>query len=335
MPGFKTRLLGCLVAISLITGCGDDDKGNGPIDYTARFDQIADALTSAESDFITSNADMTASLDYFSPYIAATIGAGALAKENSVTCFPAGVAGKIFNFNGTTYVADVDTGVVATAVRFRLYQIAQNGTPILTEPSGHIQVTCEAGASSQVEIVSGTVLIASTSYTVSTGAVTGGIRSSDGSTEALIDGFLSNEGDLGLSFLLEDADIEATYSFPLLGTGTRVVNAAIIGPVPEPDWGFFVDVTVDGDDDVTSGGVHFRVEPDIFASAAACVASGTLASPVFTAPTSECPDTDAERLDVTTAQLQDMSAAYHSLHELWDGVAGLVQANLAVLALGG
>jgi hypothetical protein len=328
-----TRLLGCLVAISLIAGCGDDDKGNGPIDNTARFDQIASALTSAESDFITSNADMTASLDYFSPYIAATIGAGALAKENSVTCFPAGVAGKIFNFNGTAYVADVDTGVVASSVRFRLYELSQGGTPILTEPSGHIQFTCEAGLGADVQIVSGTVLIASVTYVQHTREISGGIRSSDGSTEALIDGVLYNEGSLELNFLLEDDDMQATYEFPLSGTGTRIANASF-WPYPDPDWGFFVDVTVDGNDDVTSGAAHFRVEPDIFPSVAACVASGTLVSPVFTAPTSECPEWEAERLNVSTAQLQDMAAAYHSLHELWDGIAGLVQANLAVLALG-
>jgi len=334
MPGFKTRLLGCVVAISLIAGCGDDDNGNGPIDNAARFDQIADALTTAESDLITSNEDITASLEYFTPFIAAKLGVGALAKGSLVTCFPEGVDGKIFHFNGTTYVADVDTGIVASTVRFSIYELAQNGTPILAQRSGHIQFTCVAGSSAEVQIVSGTELIASASYAENTRTITGGLRSSDGETETLISGMISIEGDLELSFLFEDDDIQASYTFPLQGTGTRIANAEIFGPYPNPDWGLFIDVTVDGDDDVTAGAAHFRVEPDIFASAAACVASGTLSSPVFTAPTSECPDNDAERLDVTAAQLEDMSAAYRSLRALWDGVAGLIEANLALLALG-
>ena len=341
MPGFMPKPLGFLVAICLTIGCADDN-GNGPIDAAARFDQIADALTGAEDDFITSNADITASLEYFTPFIAATLGIGSLSKVSQQSCFPVGVARKILHFNGTAYVADVDTGVVESSARFILYRLSPGGAPILTERSGHIQFTCVEGLGADVQIVSGVVLVASVSYSQHTRIVTGGIRSSDGTRDILIEGAHSIEGDLELNFLLEEDDIQATYGFPLSGTGTRIAHATIIGPYPEPDWGFFADVTVDASNDVTSGAAYFRVEPDVFGKVAACIASGTLASPVFTAPTPECPMSQADRLAVTAAQLavtaaqlQDMAEAYHSLHELWKGVAGLIEADLAILALGG
>ncbi len=339
MPGLMPKPLGFLVVIFLIIGCGDD-SGNGPIDNTARFDQIADALTGAESDLITSNADITASLEYFTPFIAATLGLGQFGRagesSGQQTCLPASVLGKIYNFNGTSYVADLDTGVTEFNTRFRLYRISM-GEPVLEQRIGHIEFYCiDAGVRvAEIRIVSGAVLVASVTYSQQTRIVTGGIRSSDGTKDMLIEGAISIEGDLELNFLLEEDDIQATYGFSLFGTGTRIAHATIIGPYPEPDWGFFVDVTVDGDDDVTSGAAYFRIEPDVFGKVAACIASGTLASPVFTAPTPECPISQADRLAVTAAQLQDMAEAYHSLHELWTGVSGLVQANLAILALGG
>lgn len=333
MPGFTFKPLGPLVAACLLIGCSDDN-GNGPIDNTTRFDQIADALTGAEHDFLTSNAGITASLEYFSPFIAAKLGFGGLAKSDQQSCLPVDVSGKILKFNGTAYVVDIDTVLAQPSARFILYRMSQSGTPILSEPTGHIQFTCEAGLAADVQVVSEDVLIASVAYSEQSGLVTGGIRSSDGTKDMLIDGGLSIEGDLELNFLLEDDDMQATYEFPLSGSGTRIAHAAIIGPNPEPDWGYFADVTVNSSDNVTSGAAHFRIEPDILGKVAACIGSGTLSSPVFTSPTSSCPPTEVERLDVTAAQLQDMSDAYHSLYELWTGVSGLVRVNLALLALG-
>jgi len=342
MPAFiharhVARALALLLVASLLATCGDDSSSSK--DDRGVFGDMADVLQSAEDDFLTANAAIFASADSMKPYIAAILDLNTRTTASvsaPTSCLVEGAGGKIYSFNGESYSGIDDPNVPDYTARFRLYKLSSAGQPQLDHEIGHVDYTCvDVGVPvTETQIFSDSVLVASTTYSKQSGNISGTLRTPVGSKSLLFLGDLSLELVLNVRFVLSDK-IQGEYRFPMGTSDTRRAEVAI-AHAPATLWGLDIVMTVNGSGAVTDSGYalyrHYEGS-SLKSGIAACIESGTLEAPVFSAPTVACYD-GAEPMSVSHTQLAAISDSYQPLRALWLTTANLVEICRSLVPLG-
>ena len=235
-----------------------------------------------------------------------------------------GLGGRTYTINGEPFTSAVDSLVPGYTARFRLFQLSSAGQPLLDLEIGYIDYSCvEIGVLvTEAQIVSDSVSIASITFSQQSGNITGLIRTPDGSASLDFNGRLHLNAGLLMTVTFSLDDLEANYESPLAELGAR--HADIFVRIP-PDIDLKGEVYVNGQNQVTEGTMWYREGGEY--SLAACIESGTLSSPAFLTPSTDCyhGENEIELMSANDAQLQAMSDSYRSLRALWLTAANLVE----------
>jgi hypothetical protein len=335
MPAFidarpVARALASLLTASLLATCGDDSSSSK--DDRGVFGDMADALQSAQADFLTANTAIFASVEYMKPYIAELLELPPVVSASVSTptsCLLDGVGGRTYTINGEPFTSVTDTLVPDNTARFRLFQLSNTGQPLLNHDIGYIDYRCIDADTlvTEVRISSDTILIASITYPAATGKLGGVFRVPDGSRTLAFGRLGDDESMLRIKFQIPG--FPCSYDFPTSGTGTRSGGALVARYLPERrDLDF--DFQASSLDSILGG---FVLYADTQLNLAACIESGTLSAPVFSFPSTECHE-EYELMLVNHAQLQAMSENYIALRALWLTTANLMEICRSLVPLG-
>lgn len=330
-----------LLATTILTTCGDD--GSSPKEELGVFGEMAETLGQAEHEFLDANAEISASVQVMEPHIAAVFGLNSLSAGHFApmqnSCLPEDVQGKLFEFDGSAYVADADTMIDEFTTEFLLYELSNEGTPIRDSIIGRLGLSCldHLQPMAEIRIYYGSFLVASTSFAPSTGHVSGWFRTPDGSELMSYEGMWNYHvapAQLTLTFDLDWENLEATYSHYYLDrSSSSVVDLTIHKDNTDLGTEFEATMIMEEMPAVDNGyALFFEEGSGGPAQHAACIRSGTIEIPVFSTPSTECFDTQIARMSVTPAQLESMSSACQSLHAFWLASSGHVEALRAIFA---
>ncbi len=322
-----TRALALLLTASLLTTCSDDSSSSN--DDRGVFGDMADVFQSSRDTVFTANAAHYASAEAMKPYIDAfldlnTLGAQSASAETS--CLLDGRGGRTYTINGGPFTSVVDSLVPFYTARFRMFQLSSVGQPLLNQEIGHIDYTCvDVGVPlTEVQIFNDSVLIASTTYSPTSGNISGTFRSPDGSNPLTFFGEPSGQEYTRFRFIVGNLEVHYTVSLQE-NSGERFVGLGVQdapnGTAAETffDVGFWVNES----DEVLDGGASYTEGPIM--RAAACIESGTIVAPVFSTPEGDCFSPQVPRLPINDAQLQAMSELYQAARAFWLTAANLVE----------
>jgi hypothetical protein len=261
-------------------------------------------------------------MDTMLPHITAALdlASSQLAKPSVPnSCLPEGTGGKLFTFNGESYSGQTDPLVQSYTARFELYGLSASGQPIINQKIGYVDLTCaDLGVPvTEIQVFSGTTLVGSTTYSPSSGLVSGALRSPDAAVSLTFLGEEQQSGYVFYSFIAASYEVQAfSYDTPSLSSrafGVRV-NDAPNGTAPEIF--FEIDVTTNWVSGQVTGGDASYTEGPI-TRGAACILTGTIELPVFTRPTQACFSEDVELLSINSAERAAMLDIYQSARSYW------------------
>lgn len=308
----RLRVLSTLaLCIALGTGCGSDkstnpkdDGGGGGGGGSTQANQFADGIKSFTDQYYAANAAAYASLEYFGPYIYASLGlpappAPARALTAQASCF-AGVDGTTYVFNGEAYVAGEISDAPPNSVRYVLYRLDTLGAPDLADSIGYLEIRCEIPDGSIVRNVGATlvangVLVLDMSGYVSEGTgtlVINGILGASGRTpvEIQIAGSFSPDlVDISTNFFPPGIQLQAGTVDDLL-TGARTRGVSVFWFAQETiEWEVLLRLEADAaSETISEGALYYGLTSQGSPQLVACASGGTLAQPVFTAPNASC-----------------------------------------------
>lgn len=316
------------------SGCGDDDKGGGPNGGgdAGEFGDIAEALTDAEDQLLVANTAVYASVDFFAPLIVTALSAaGIQAAGVQEACVPAGSLGQTFEFDGATYVAAPDAAVPANGTRFRLYQMTPGGTPNLAAPIGYVVITCTqdevAGIIGTIDVTFGSATVFSLTAEIGPGvlAVNGTMRGPSGSPALQYQGGAVLTTDITIGFIFPGQFSVSYGEYGDAGEGPYLV-ADVTGPYPNAEWQFYTHINFDQTGDFTQGYAQYSATSEY--GVVACVSSGSLEEPVFSAPSSSCAQ-GGPIMTTSVAERQAMADGLKALRSLWLTVTGFIELGLS------
>lgn len=314
------RALALLLVASTLTTCGDDSSSSK--EDRGVFGEMADALAQSEADFLTANAEVFASAEYIQPYIIDLLNSTAQSATSamaSTSCLPEGVGGRTYTINGMPFTSVEDSLVPEYTARFRLFKLSNTGAPQLNQEIGYIDCGCRGIGVREAEIgiFSDTGMVASVAFLEYSGAVTGVIRNSTGTTSLPFEGSLGHFG-LNMAFIIPEGSTEF-YSAPLLPAATMPVRAYIVLQHSELD----IHLNADQYGEVVTGHAVYAGSAGRFL--AACTVSGTLNLPDFTMPSMNCYTDSVDLMPVSNAKLDAMSDSYRPLRAFWLTTVNLVE----------
>lgn len=312
--------LALLLAATLLTTCGDDSSSSN--DDRGVYGDMADVLQEVEDTVLVANAALYASMDSLLPHITAALDLSssqlaASAVPNS--CLPEGTGGQRFTFNGETYTGQTDPLVQSYTARFDLYRISASGQPMLDQTIGYVDLTCaDLGVPvTEIQLFNGTTLVGSTTYSPTSGLISGTLRSPNAAVSLTFMGDEQEQGYVFFSFIADSYEVHAFgYETPSLSThafGIKV-NDAPNGTAPEIF--FEIDVVTNAISAQVTGGDATYTEGPI-TRGAACILSGTIESPVFTRPTGACFSEDVELLSINSAERAAMLEIFQAARAYW------------------
>lgn len=324
MTNSRLRSITCslvlLLSATLLTTCGEDSSSSN--DDRGVYGDMADVLHEVEDTVLVANAALYASMDTMLPHITAALelSRGQLAASTVPnSCLPEGTGGMLFTYNGESYTGQTDPLVQSYTARFELYALSASGQPILNQKIGYIELTCaDLGVPiTEMQLFNGTTLVGSTTYSPTSGLISGTLRSPDAAVSLTFMGDEQDQGYVLFSFIADSYEVHAfSYETPSLSSsafGVKV-NDAPNGTAPEIF--FEIDVVTNWISGQVTGGDATYTEGPI-SRGAACILSGTIESPVFTRPTEACFSDDVELLSINSAQRAAMLEIYQSARAYW------------------
>lgn len=323
MTNSRLRSITCslvlLLSATLLTTCGDDSSSSN--DDRGVYGDMADVLKEVEDTVLVANVALYASMDSLLSHISAALelSRGQLAASKVPnSCLPEGTGGMLFTYNGESYTGQTDPLVQSYTARFELYALSASGQPILNQKIGYIELTCaDLGVPiTEMQLFNGSTLAGSTTYSPSSGLVSGTLRSPDASVSLTFLGDEQEQGNVFFSFIAASYEVHAfSYETPSLSSNGfgLTVNDAPNGTAPEIF--FEIDVTRSLPSPVTEGDATYTEGP--ITRGAACILSGTIESPVFTRPTDACFSDDYELLSTNSSQRAAMLEIYQSARAYW------------------
>jgi hypothetical protein len=322
------RFFVLLTAALLLATCGDD--GTGPSGESGVFGEMAVDLKAAESTALGTNADIFASAEVMMPYINAILFPAATSGSSSAgtgVCLPEGVGGKIYSFDGSAYTGTGSASIIESVARFWLYRISEFGQPQENQMIGYIDFTCfetQAVSLTEVQLSLGTTVVASTTFSSIIGRINGAFRDAPATHLVNFEGNVTSpQARLTLEFDVSDR-FSATYGHQLPGGASGPVVLTVTDPEGSSEGAYAAQFSVNPADNVTGG--YAQLSTDSGSFVAACINSGTLADPAFSAPSADCfPDSESVSMLVSPAQLEAMSDSYQPLRAFWLAAANLVE----------
>lgn len=334
-----SRVLGISVitlALALF-GCGDDDKvSDSNDDELVVLENFSEDIIAAKADFLDANAAIFASAEYFGPYIVAALASTRTAVSADLTpCLPEAALRHEFEYNGDSYVGVSDSTISEVGTRFLLYEITQGGTPNIAAPIGAIEIYCagdETGATATIYVVQDSTAVLTLLGGLNSGgflSLSGAMRGASGTTMMQVGGsqILTVTG-LTIGFSIP-GQFSAAYSpYPGSEDGPYVA-VEVFGPVPSAEWSMYAMIEHDLSGDVSDGYASYT-NSDV-AGVVACVQSGTVESPIFSAPAASCAG-EEPLLSTSNADREAMQDGYVALRSLYLTVAGFVELGFLVMA---
>jgi hypothetical protein len=332
----RNSLLALIVIALFVNGCGDDDKGNDSNgDELVVLGDFSQDLMAAKAACLDANAAIFASAEYFGPLIVAALASTqSVVAADLIPCLPAEALGRTFEFNGVAYAGVSDPTVSEIGARFLLYEITQGGTPNIAAPLGAIEIHCvgdETGATATIDVVSGStaVLMLLGGLNSGTFSLSGTMRGPSGTPTMQVGGSqIPNLSGLTIGFSIPE-QFHAAYSpYPDSEDGPQV-SVEVFGPFPSAEWSMYATIEHDLSGDVSDGYASYN-DLDV-AGVVACVQTGTIESPVFSAPAVSCAGGEP-LLSTSNADREAMHDGYVSLRSLYQTVAGFVELGFVVMA---
>lgn len=337
----KLIVVGIVFAAIAMLACGDDD-GTKPITGEPGFyGTMADSLEVVLNRTVREHAQLNASLEYFTPHIAAILNPEGLLSSSiaAVGCIPDETRGVVYQYNGSEYVGAPNAEPSEDAI-FTLYALSPGGTPLLSEPIGEIYYNCSSVESSESFYIqlhtpnrvpiwllgspSETgMLIDGRFYSLTNNmavVVSGSYKAGTppGSTSlgldfAFWDQSLTAQPDLGNAAFQQDFMLDGSCQVQTSFHGYRGGRAA--WTTAPPPWRFSVKLTGNANGAVTGGFATYSNSDDSISGLSACVQAGSVVGPSFTLPSASClPDTVL--LPVNTKELEAMRRIYDGMYEL-------------------
>jgi hypothetical protein len=326
------------VTLAMIPGC--NDSGTGPGTGAVNFGTLAGGTAKLLDTYVGGNAGILGSLSVYLPDIQEALAAAAPAGARlnaapAQTCIASSLVGKVFDFDGSSYVDTGETGP-ADGVRFLL-----RGAPTVSnppaEPVGHVDIVCGSALPSvdlTVTLVSNAVTVVELGMsglysTYPTLTLDGFYASGDGSVKLPI---RSGQLNGGLS-------VQTAFEFlvlPDLTAGYRVTKGAS-GNVQAlfnareglgtPKWNLDVTVSESTAGPSAQGTAVYKGE------LVACI-SGNIDSPVVEDPEDAgCSLPDTPVGSVSRADRQAMRDAYVALRILHGYLQFLADLGLGAVAV--
>jgi len=324
--GIVNSVVGMALLIALWS-CGDDSGNNSSTD-SGIYGVTADTLEATIERVVGQSADVNASLEYFTPYIAAILNPNAAEVTD---CIPEDAQSKVFHFAGSTYVGNPNPEPDDGAF-FSLYEIKPSGAPDFNHEIAQVYYNCQFGGphnSFSMYVDAGEILpyILYGSGNVDGIMIEGSMNSRTTSTRIFLGGEWNpgdepNGGELALRLGYSHL---GSYFGSIVeqstGGGACELSAAyhqarsVAWATPPPQWSFNVDIAANPQGAVTGGYATYYNNDSALAGLAACVTSGSLNSPNFGVPSTACL-ADTGILQVNSAELNSMRRIYDGLYEI-------------------
>jgi hypothetical protein len=331
------------LTLALAAGCGED-SGPGPGIGAVNFGTLAAGTDKLVGIYVTGNAPILGSLAYFVPYIRDVLTPASPGILNGMstapaqTCLTLSIVGKVFDFDGSAYVATGETGP-ADGVRFLLRPVGNPGPNPPIDPIGYVDIVC----ASTLPAVDLTVTVVSNSVTVLEAAMTG--LYSTYPTLTLGGFYASNTGAAKLPIRSGQVNggisLQTTAEFlvlPDMVAGYRVIEGPVGNVqvlftahegVASPVWDLDVYLAGTAAGPVSQGTAVFKDE------LVACI-SGTLSNPIASDPEDvgcSLPDTPVG--SVSRADREAMMDACVNLRILYGYLRFLADLGLAAVTVPG
>lgn len=318
------RALALMLLASILTTCGDD-KGSGSNEDRGVFGEMADALAQSEADFLTTNAEIFASVEYMQPYIAGLLDlspGGSTGRPVQQSCLPAGIEGRTYTINGTPFTSVEDPTVPENTARFRLFRLSPAGHPLLNQDIGYVDWSCDETDQTMtvVRVFSDTTLTVSMSLEPSRfrNDLIGLMIDHAGDTLEFEGAHHTDPNLLTVTFKRDSLEANFECNLDFLHAKKSQFLIRVSGERVNKG-----ELYVDSTRHVTQGLVIYS-EAGI-GHFAACLNTGTIEQPVFSSPSVDCVYGPAPIMQVTPSQLQAMSDSYRAVRALWLTTANLVE----------
>ncbi len=319
------RLITVSVAATILITCGDD--GSSTHDDRGIFGEWADLLGQSAESFIGPSDNIFASFGALWPDMAVVLGESRDVDGSPLeplSCLREGIGGKVYDFDGQHYSGTLSAAIPAYTARFKLYEVSM-GQPITESEIGFIDFSCvDVGIHlTEVQIFADSGLVASATYSNSSGNLSVTFRSEDGrSLQVLVQPDPELLGYYALTYMPSDT-LEVHHLGSTNAGDEQITLIGIYNPGNKPFGSCWYYVEVDSMRQISTG--YVEQNRNSVPGYAACILSGTITNPVFTRSSQLCAIQNYELWNVNNAQLEAMSETYRALYSVWARVTDLLR----------